>query len=254
MISADGNWLAEECDVVSSELSVVNMAGSFRKTITFRDIFGDEYPSGNAYRVFPLHWSNDLHTLYFSTNITGWESLPTVVSFYYDGSLYKLDLQSGNWAEVIHANQLDRYFYSFSPTDRRVAYPSYSYPDSSLNIFDLKTGEQYSLFLQGFSEWGAVAWAPDGLSFAFTAAKWEEIGNFIDQKYTLYIFSVENQNLTAIISNTSEKRIPSLWSADDILVIDQWDENTFNDILPGQTQYYDINARSFIIPTTTPSP
>lgn len=258
MISPDGNWLAEECaSGIASELRLLNIDGTTRKIITYQGVFGDQRFSECCNSIFPIHWSRDSQYIYFTTNRSYWDSVypPYLERPFFDGALYKLNLQSGEWSKITGGTEGHLNYFSFSPTDRRVLYPFYSAGRQlSIKILDLKSGLLLSIPLPGFFDSGAVVWSPDGQAFAFTASKLGENDDYEHQEYTVFIYNSIIQVLRNLISDTTDRRICSEWTNENILIIPLIDPDNYPQSMSGHTLYFSVNANSFITFTPSPTP
>jgi hypothetical protein len=265
LLSPDENWLAEPC--MTGDFYILQRSGDARILISSDELFGafENHPCQKG--IYPLHWTNDNRYLYF-TKDTGCHDSGDVpqLADRHSGPLFRLDIQIGKWSTLIDNPQSEQYYYfSFSPTDRRVVYGG----GSGFTVLDLRTGDAQLVSPPGFAEianrpiapnnfpiiflqTGQVTWSSDGLAFVFTGLETEINNNARTNVYSVYLYDIKDKSILTIITDTPERRLPLEWTADNILVIALAEGNYSYEPIPGHTLYYDINARSFIEPTPTP--
>jgi hypothetical protein len=208
MVSPDGEWLANYCSTNSKAmLQVIRQDGSTTWTVLPEDF---KNASSVTSGLIPLHWSSDSRWVYFvPIYVNAPDSGLPYISLHW-GPLYRLDVQNGQWAGIVSAAPWSTY-YSFSPTDRRLIYIDeiWNNPARSINIIDLKSGDIHPVPVDGYYEVGAIAWASDGLSFAFIGAKVNL--DFSIYGADIYTYDIESTGLRKIVSFNSDLCFDLSW-------------------------------------------
>ena len=235
-VSPDGKWLTNYC----GDFLILSRDGSKKISISQADVSPPDYPVTD---IFPIHWSNDSHYVFFSTYRCCVDS--DVYST--DGSLYRVDTLSEKWSKIIDGY----YYYSFSPTDRRLLYiirgNSEKGEPTQFHIVDQSSGTEETINLQNFEQAGHIVWSPDGKNFVATA----KIGSDLieNSQFALFFISIDEQSIVNILPLSDRDVYASNWSKDNIITIADCDNMT---TICDKTHLYDANAKQFLSATPTP--
>lgn len=234
-ISPDGKWLTNDC----GDFLILSQDGSKKISISKADVSPPDYPVTN---IFPIHWSNDNHYVFFST----YTCCVDLDVYSTDGLLYRVDTLSEKWSKIIDGD-----YYSFSPTDRRLLYILQGYrkkgEPTQFHIVDQLSGTEETINLQNFEQAGHIIWSPDGKNFVATA----KIGSDLieNSQFALFFISIDEQSMVNILPLSDRDVYATNWSKDNIITIADCDNMT---TICDKTHLYDANAKQFLSATSIP--
>ena len=114
-ISPDGNWLAEYCSF-NGTMQVSNQDGTKSYVVDSKDYFYDpDFPELSG-SVYPVHWTNDSHFVYFTVTPEQWNDGGFLALDSFAPLLGRMDIGNGDVYKVLSGS----FYHSFSPTDRRL--------------------------------------------------------------------------------------------------------------------------------------
>ncbi len=217
-ISPDGNWLAEYCSF-NGTMQVSNQDGTKSYVVDSKDYFYDpDFPELSG-SVYPVHWTNDSHFVYFTVTPEQWNDGGFLALDSFAPLLGRMDIGNGDVYKVLSGS----FYHSFSPTDRRlIEVQEFEHP-TKLIVHDLKTGSYQTLVPNDdpkYSQAVRVIWSPDGLKFVFVAAYGGEFGDEVSEPniQSLILVDLENLSQRIILSEISDFIEPVSWDEGDMIV------------------------------------
>lgn len=247
LISPDGNWLAEDCYSVQG-MQVSDKMGTKIYIVPIKKFYNDPLFPELSGSVRPVHWTKDSQYIYFTVYLEQWND-GSFSAFDSAPHLKLLKVANGEINDVLAGN----FYYSFSPTDRRLIEIQQNEQPLKLIVHDLKTGDLVSLSPVGnpnYRQAGNVIWSPDGLRFVFVNAFGGEIGGeMIEQMIqSLILVNIENMTQEIIVDEISGSITPISWDENNIIL---YDVSTYSNGQQTTTSYkYDNNTKEAI--TLTP--
>ena len=244
-VSPDQNWLANDC-WRDHDFQITKRDGSVTWNVTYSELYPPPLDSNMLGGVKPLHWTDDSKYLYFTTTYCCVDT--DAIS--QDQSLYRLDVQTGDWIEEIPG-----YFnyYSFSPAGSRLIYV----PDEQtngksavINIINLETGANTYIPLNGYEQAAWAYWRKDGKAFAITAKNGGIYSTRIEE-FAIALVDIETKSVKLIIKNLNDNVQVTNWKPDNILTLEitKYIE-PFGEV--PEDLYYNILSNKFINPTPIP--
>lgn len=246
-ISPDGEWIANDCRFMEGVFRVFRTSGDQVWDVPYSAVM-KYYPEFIG-SVRALHWSHDGNTLYFTSS----SCCADTDAISNGDALYRLDLQSGDWA-VITEGPFS--YYSFSPDGEDLLYVvnSYSGKRSSvrLHFLELGTGHEDLIDVEGFEQAGWAVWRPDGRKIALRAQTGSLYSD--DRKDALIVVDVQTHKSQTVIPLTAEGLAVTGWSNDDLLTIRRANVMEYNDYYVNVFEiiFYDLKNNSFVTPIPTP--
>lgn len=217
LISPDGNWLAEEC-FEQGGMQISNKTGTRTILVPSKDYYNDPSMPEHRASVRPVHWSNDGQYIYFTVTPEQWMEGGFISISELAPALYRLEIAGGKVSQFLRGI----FYYSFSPTDRRlIEVQEYQHP-AKIVIHDLKSGESKTITPVGdipFSQVGSVVWSPDGLNFAFVAGYGNAYNDETDKQWIHSLIAVDLRDLSQqIIAKDIDQWIETVaWDASDLI-------------------------------------
>jgi hypothetical protein len=154
--------------------------------------------------------------------------------------LFRLDLQTGDITTILPIVDDMSVFYdfSFSPTDRRLAY---KVNQENMVILDMTTGESLKVnHSKDFEDEGGYLWSKDGLRFVYST------GTFTSESeiYSLRFVDVLTGNEQILLESNGNCYLTTEWDDNDVLVVEQNEPHGKRTILE-----FDLNSSNVISET-----
>ncbi len=237
--SPDELWREEFC--VSETDKELMLTVSNRETkVLWKMIYREYVPNSDLVSdggMSVSHWSNDGRYAYFNSYMNG-DGGGCFVP-YSDGvwGLFRLDLQTGNITTILPVFDDKNVFYnfSFSPTDRRLAY---RVNQEDLIILDVTTGESLDVnHLKDFEDEGGFIWSKDGLRFMYSTGTLTSESEI----YSLRFVDVLTGNEQILFESNGNCYLTTEWKDNDVLIIEQNEPYGKRTILE-----FDLNSNTII--------
>jgi hypothetical protein len=216
--SPDGLWRQEFC--VSETDREPTLTVSNRETkVLWKMIYRDYVPNSTLLDggMSVSHWSSDGKYAYFNSYMYG-DGGGCFVP-YSDGGwgLFRLDLQTGNVTTILPvADDLTVFYgFSFSPTDKRLAY---RVKQENIVILDMTTEESLKVnHIKDFDDEGGYLWSKDGLRFVYST------GTFTSESeiYSLRLVDVLTGNEQLLLESNGSCYLTMEWDDNDRLLVEQ---------------------------------
>jgi len=210
--SPDGQWVEVICRfdtikiVYIDETKVWDMSSS-----GLVDPYTDHF-------VNVSHWSNDGTYVYvvIDPHTDGyWEP------FHQGIVLYRLTLETGQISDVLPLVRSNWVFYSFafSPNDRRLAYIVTDKSPVTLNILDMRSGDEQSFeFDSKYNTGGGFLWSPDSQSVVFSITQYDtSIGEYIAT--SIVLCEPKRPACTTLRTDHQEILVPVEWLNDTFILL-----------------------------------
>lgn len=213
-LSPDKKWLARDCQR-DNVFRVSKIDGSMNFEISHEEISNLVLEdSSNAYvgDVFPLFWSSDGRFLFFSEDICCVDT----DAYGSSDSLFRLNLQTGAWSEVISGGAN---YFKFSLLGQKLIHIPNDISGAGMpviiNIIDLETWSQEHILLNDNEQAGSVVWSPDENNIVLVA----KTGNVYDdnQKFSIIVLDLIKKSSRVI--SYPDYMYPVNWFEDNIIVL-----------------------------------
>jgi WD40 repeat protein len=246
--SPNGLWLVELCYSENDQDLILTLSSKATQDLwklTYKDYVPqmDFEPDGGLWVV---HWSHDERYAYFFSDLGGDGGECFYQSRDRGTGLFRLDLQSG-WVTTILPTSNDFWWYSFSfsSTDRRLAYGVQA---RDLKILDIATGKTIDITSGDNNyETGGYLWSSDGLQLVYSTLTWNEQGE--RGNYSLRLVDAQSGSEQVILEAPDKCFSVLSWAANGILIVERQGSE-------GRTIIeYDLNSNKIINESTaTPYP
>lgn len=209
--SPDGKWVAYFFGLFQSidyKLSVAN----FEDTIVWNI---NQKNFGSESWFIPYRWSQDSRYLYFNVHV----SFSGYVPFYQGAGLQRLDVLDGTVSEVLSSGYISDptyniYGWKFVPftlstDDKQLAYINNFDNGIQLVIRDMKTDNEKSLLLKGYSDAGSIIWSPQQDQLVIAVANgtnWSNVSSSIE------IINVDSLTTKTLIKDEDWIFDPIMWT------------------------------------------
>lgn len=243
-LSPDKNWLARDCHI-DSMFRVSNIDGSKYFEISHNEISSivladPSDPYITVSDVFPLFWSNDGRFLFF----TDYVCCVDTDAFGSDDSLLRLNLQTGEWSEVISGGAN---YFKFSPLGKNLVHIPNDIAGSGMpvvvNVIDLETWSQDQILLDDYEQAGSVVWSPEENNLVLVA----KTGNVYDDNQKFSIIVIDLKTKSSKVISHPYYMYPLSWSENNIITlisVSCTKDDPYNcyDIF----LFYDVNLGEFV--------
>lgn len=220
-------------------LFVIFNGGIQQSTISQKDI----YPNSNTeIFIVPFKWSKDNVTLYI-TATTCCKDGPSFLGGNVYNGLWKLNTQKNSVNTIVkNEDEFNSSFYfSISPTERRLIYIDQFENPLTINILDLKENTTDKVIIDNkFERAGRVLWSEDGTQIIFVALSGDNFPFTLEARTSLFWLNIQTLELKKLISDSTHMLTPQNWGEDNIITIRA---ETGTDYVPtdGSYWYYDLN-------------
>lgn len=249
--SPNGLWMVESCYSENDQTPILTLSNKKSQALwklIYKNYIqqGETLPDGGLAIV---NWSNDGSYAYFNSYVSGsgGECFVSGNVLNYGKGLFRLNLQTGDITTILPLREnFVGYDFSFSPTDRRLVYNSYSLGS---NILDIKSGKLVKIIpVSEISGGGSYLWSSDGLEFVYSTVLHNEIGELIT--YSVRLVDAQSGREHILLESTKNCYASRVWREDSILIIESYDENYDRTLLE-----YDLSSNKIISEATaTPRP
>ena len=243
--SPDGNWVAFEC--LENGMGIYNLKDSSKSWFfSYYDTFGLKYENGNHFgKIKPKYWSNDGKYLYFFPFFGG----DGGCVFYAEGqALFRLDLESGKYSEVLLPTENSSYYnFSFSNDEKYLGYFEVWQKYPILNLLNLTTNKHQEIPLgEKYSGAGYLIWSQDDNQVLFSARSGDECESMV---YYLVTLNLENQIQKIVFEGDKEKYFPVKWIDENLILVEAGFSEEYFYLNTGTGEILPYNE-----PTSTPRP
>ena len=249
--SPNGLWMVESCYSENDQTPILTLSNKKSQALwklIYKNYIqqGETLPDGGLAIV---NWSNDGSYAYFNSYVSGsgGECFVSGNVLNYGKGLFRLNLQTGDITTILPLREnFVGYDFSFSPTDRRLVYNSYSLGS---NILDIKSGKLVKIIpVSEISGGGSYLWSSDGLEFVYSTVSSSEISELIT--YSIRLVDAQSGREHILLESTKNCYASRVWREDSILIIESYDENYDRTLLE-----YDLSSNRIISEATaTPRP
>lgn len=194
-LSPNGSWAALfSVENGNGGLKVLSVDGAKQWRIYFSEAYGGDGPG----LIAIAHWSLDGRYLYVFPQQDGADGGNDW--FWGNGlKLIRLDLETGQWADTKMGQA-----FSFSPTDRYIAYRA----ADGIHIYEFRTDtERVFTVPPQFEEFGRFVWSPDSKRLIFAAA----FGEIRETGLTTFLLDLETGFLKTVFEHDLRLLSPSAW-------------------------------------------
>lgn len=245
--SALNDCYSVTASINNQKFSCITTIGEFKlyngevqqSTISQKDL----YPNSNTeIFIVPFRWSNDNVTLYL-TATTCCKDGPSFLGGNMYNGLWKLNTQKNSIDTIIkNEDEFNSSFYfSISPTERRLIYIDQSENPLTINIFDLKDNETDKVIIEDkFGRAGRVLWSEDGTQLFFVALSGDNFPFTPDARTSLLWLDVTSLELKELIIDSTYMLTPKNWDSNNIITI-RAETGTDYVATDGSYWYYDLN-------------
>jgi hypothetical protein len=251
LISPDGNWMATDCPN-KQEAQIIQRGGSSIRRIPYQTFLPADAPYEIS-DVSAVRWTNDSQYLYLIPHRDyGYSWDPSYLHLLLDR--YDIYRWSVN-ADTVSIFLQGVYYYSFSPTDRRVVYISEKAAPVTLNIMDMTTREISAVELvedPHCRQAAPIVWSPDGTRFVIRTAYGSEFFDDVSEpnRQSLILVDTINMTQTKLVDRSPDWIERMEWTAINILVFETYGMPIYTEPV---THFLDMNSLTYVTPIP-PSP
>ncbi len=225
-LSPNKEWATGYCGY--DETWIISTDQTAKWTISYGEYYGSKVNSGNG-SITPEYWTADGKYLYLVIQ----RGVSGPIYFANGWGVIRLDLENGQYFDVLEPLQKGFYSFSFSADGEQLAYIYQSREPMVLKIVSLKSEDTKSIVLNPqYNQAGELIWSPDKSKIAAAQAIVDYEGSKPDL-FSVAIIDLENQSLRIIIQDNPLEMTPKIWL----------DENTIELVdMESKTWVFDLST------------
>ena len=214
-LSPNGQWVAFQCysEELGTYANITGIDSSLSWQVSYEQTYAanHEEAKGIAALVIPFHWSADGRYFYLTIHIDAIDG--PAVALYNGHALYRLELASGQIAEVLPpVMPFFSYVMSISPNSRFLVYTRAG-ENEMFYVRDFQTGDEHVHELDAsFDTTAFFQWSEDNKKLAFSAVHRDLIwGEDYSAGMSLFLLELETGNLSLLLQNPRNLYYPTGW-------------------------------------------